>query len=147
MKSKIYRFNPQIYPYFLYVSKDFDTGEIRKLFRRVLNNSEVTEIDYSIDATLTSIALSFSVTERTTGKVGFLVLIYRPLDATPGLIAHEALHINSFNNALLNIEPPTFENDEPHAYFIQWVVDCIDSVLADCPDEMNGILFKDGKAR
>ena len=46
----------------------------------------------------------------------------------------------------LGFAAPTPWNDEPHAYFVQWVTNCIWSVLVDKPEDMRGeLLQKDNK--
>ena len=44
----------------------------------------------------------------------------------------------------LGFTTPAAYNDEPYAYFVQWVTDCIYSVLMDEPEEMHGKQFMPG---
>jgi hypothetical protein len=41
---------------------------------------------------------------------------------TPGVIAHEAFHLANMIFKYISAEP-TFDNDEPQAYLIGWIVD------------------------
>ena len=60
-------------------------------------------------------------------KYGYYVILnynspYKEI--THGCIAHEALHAANFIAATRGIEP-SFENDEPMAYLIEWITDVI----------------------
>jgi hypothetical protein len=64
---------------------------------------------------------------------GFILVInhknkYNPL--TPGIITHEALHLTNF---ILNERGVLFdyENDEPHAYLLEWIIDEIFKFLSE----------------
>lgn len=136
-ESKIYRFDPVIYPYPLYVAMEYKVKEIESVFLHLLSQDETEELN--LDVTSTNILKSATVKDRLTGEVGYLVIVCDPIRATVGTMAHEALHINSFNNALLGFEAPTYENDEQNAYYIQWVADSINSVIGGFPEEEGGI--------
>jgi hypothetical protein len=56
------------------------------------------------------------------GKEGYFVILNLNHSIPPSVIAHEAVHIGSmlFGNRGVVAD---FSNDEPFAYFVQWVVD------------------------
>lgn len=56
--------------------------------------------------------------------VGDTIEVHIKPNATPGLIAHEALHIVHHVFIECLIEPDMY-NDEPQAYLLGWVVDKI----------------------
>lgn len=141
MKSIIYKFDPVIYPFPLLVSKDFDIQELRDRFYYVLNKEDVKEITDELNANPTSVARTILLVEKNTGNVFICVFIYKPNKINVGFIAHEALHANTLNGFLLGITPPSIEDDEPQAYFVQWVANCIESVLKGRPEKNNGLLW------
>ena len=51
-----------------------------------------------------------------------ILLMFDSKNITPGIVAHEAIHVMGFVFAARGVfyDP---ENDEPAAYFINWVVD------------------------
>ena len=136
-ESKIYRFDPVIYPYPLYVTMEYKVDEIESIYSHLLNQQDAKNLELNINST--NILKSVPVKDKMTGEVGYLVVICDPVRSTVGAMAHEALHVNTFNNALLGFEAPTYENDEQNAYYIQWVADCINSVISGFPEEEGGI--------
>ena len=136
-ESKIYRFDPVIYPYPLYVTMEYNVEEIESIYLHLLNQQDTKSLE--LDIKPTNILKSVPVKDKMTGEIGYLVVICDPVICTVGAMAHEALHINTFNNALLGFEAPTYENDEHNAYYIQWVADCINSVIGGFPEEEKGI--------
>ena len=59
---------------------------------------------------------------------GDLISVNLTKDATPGIIAHEAVHITNciFDSRLMEL---SLTNDEPYAYLLGWVVDKIHNTL------------------
>lgn len=133
-----------VYPFPLFVTKVFDYDEIKAMFKRVVTKYETEELDEELNPNLGRIMASVCLANQD-NNVLFMCLAYKPKHVDTGLIAHEALHINSFNNYLNGIDPPDIENDEPNAYFIGWVANCIQSVIDDEPEIMNGRLITDDR--
>ena len=76
----------------------------------------------------------------------YLVLLFRPQNIDAGVSAHEAVHLANSYLQYLGFSSPAAYKDEPYAYFVQWVTNCIWSVLVDKPEDMRGeLLQKDNK--
>lgn len=141
MKSKIYEFDPVLYPFPIHVTKDFDKEELKSIYK-VLNSSDVEEpITDEFDAPDTTTARFVTVVDEKSGSMCYLVLLFRPEVIGAGNAAHEAVHLANAYLQYLGFSSPAAYNDEPYAYFVQWVTNCIWSVLIDEPDKMKGVLF------
>jgi len=139
MKSKIYEFDPVLYPFPIHVTKDFDKEELKSIYNGT--NSEGDEVPLDIDIPSTTTARTFQAVEKESGNHYYLVCLLKPEDIGAGIVAHEADHITNAYLQDLGFSLPTPWNDEPHAYFLQWVTDCIWSVLINEPEEMKGVLL------
>lgn len=142
MKSEIFKFDPVIYPFPVLVTRNFDIDELRDEFYVAINQSEVAEASDEFNRTPCSTARTVNVVRKKDNKVFFMVMIFRPKAMTPGIMAHEAVHVCSSMGYWLGFGEPTPNNDEPHAYFTGWVTDCVDSVLRKHPERMTGVLLE-----
>ncbi len=142
MKSKIYKFNPVIYPIPILVTKSYEEEELKKMFHIVDSSREVHIADDEFSLTPTGIAKTIPVLEIGTDKVYSLTITRDVSELTDGVIAHEALHYATFIGQWTGLPPCTYDNDEVYSYIIQWATDCILSVLSDAQKKMNGYLFK-----
>lgn len=143
MKSKIYEFNPVIYPFPIQVTKDFDLEELKGIYKALDSEEKEVPITNEFDATEATVARVVNVVDAKSGKMYYLVLCYRPDEIGAGCAAHESVHLANAYLQYLGFSCPSAYNDEPYAYFVQWVTNCIWSVLVDKTDEMNGVLFNE----
>jgi len=93
-------------------------------------------------ATPTLTASTRCVMDKETCYMKYLVIIYKPKRVRWGIVAHESLHVLTLLNDWLGIEPPKADNDEPHAYFIGWLADCVGSLIDRRPERMKGKLLE-----
>lgn len=140
MKSKIYDFDPVLYPFHIHVTKDFDVEEMKSIYKAI--DSDGKEKPINIDASGTTIASTFQVVNAKNGNLFYLVCLFHPEEAGAGVASHEADHIATYYLQYLGVPSPTPWNDEPHAYFVQWVTNCIWSVIIDKTDKMKGKLYE-----
>lgn len=142
MKSKIYEFDPMIYPFPIHITKDFDVEELKKKYKAVNASDEEVTITDEFDHTSDTTARVINVADAESGKMYYLVVLFRPQDVGAGISAHEAVHIANAYLQYLGFSCPSAYNDEPYAYFVQWVTNCIWSVLVDEEDKMKGKLIE-----
>ena len=141
MKSNIYEFNPVLYPFSIHVTKDFDKEELKRIYKTLNASDQEVPITDEFDAQDTTVARVVNVIDEKSGKMYYLVLCYRPDVIGAGNAAHEAVHLANAYLQYLGFSSPAAYNDEPYAYFVQWVTNCIWSVLVDKTEDMKGILY------
>ena len=142
MESEIYEFDPCIYPFPIHITKAFDKKELKGIYKLLDSNGNEVDITDELDARDTATASVFNVVDDESGKMYYLVLCYRPMDIGCGICAHEAVHLANAYLQYLGFSCPTSYNDEPYAYFVGWVANCIWSVLSDRTEDMKGKLIK-----
>lgn len=119
----IHEFDPVIYPRKVLVAKGGEKKNIAELFEDAdgdpywLNNATVKN----------SYALTFEVADRKSGNYGVLVWMHTPKAASTGTLAHEADHAANFIFKSIDAKVDA-ENDEPHAYLVGWITECIEKV-------------------
>lgn len=113
---KVYQFDPQIYPRKLWVAVGVPTSELNEKFV-----DEIKDMDDSNDAE----TLPIQQKEPLLG--GVLVRFENLKSMRPDNIAHEATHaaLEIFDYVDARIQ---YDNQEPFAYLVGWVVKCIDEV-------------------
>lgn len=137
-QSKIYEFDPVIYPTRLWAVKNPNVEEVGKLFYPMDSNGNV--VDEFGDALNGDgiYANTIIVGHKETFIRGCLISIFRPSQCGAGVCAHEALHYLAFMSEQFGIPLGDFGTSEPLAYLEQWATNCIWSVLTDKPEQMNG---------
>lgn len=140
MKSKIYEFDPVIYSIPIHVTKDFDKDELRSIYNGFDTDDNICPL--GIDIPLSTIARAQKVVDSSNTYLYYLVRIFHPSEIGVGLCAHEAFHIANAYLQDLGFSAPSAWDDEQYAYFLQWVTNCIWSVLNDEPDKMKGKLYE-----
>ena len=142
MKTKIFEFDPVIYPFQLHVSREFDVELLKKTYKALDAENNPIPITDEFDVKDTTTARTIELSYNKNGKDiwGYLVLLYKD-NFTAGQLAHEAVHVANMYLQQLGFGAPSVYNDEPYAYFVQWVTDCIYTVLTDEPEEMKGAVF------
>ena len=146
MKTKIYKFDPAIYPFPLLVCKyvpGVTHEEIAERFNKVLDQRTLSTIDSDeLRAHPTLTAKTICLTSKEDDQMYYMVILYKPKSIRHGIVAHEALHVVTMLCDWLGIAGPTANDDEPHAYLIGWLANCIGSVLTGHPEIMKGALLE-----
>lgn len=142
MKSKIYEFDPEIYPFPIHITKDFDKEELKSIYKALDVSENEIPITDELDATESTTARVLNVVETKSGKLCYLVLCFRPDAIGAGIAAHESVHLANAYLQYLGFTPQKAYDDEPYAYFVGWVTNCIWTVLVDEPNKMKGVLLK-----
>ena len=139
MKSVIYEFDPVIYPFKLLVSKDFDTKELGEWFYCIDDEENLIDSPEEFIPKRRTIARTIQCAPKDGSETYYLVLLYRPKVIGIGTIAHESLHIANFVGEWLGFLPKEANEDEPQAYLVQWLSNCIDMVLKGYPEKMKAV--------
>lgn len=125
-KAKIYEFDPVLYPRKLFVIDTLDEETL----------SEFCELDgrYLVPLKECYAMTSTIVKRRSTGKYGVVVAFNSKETIDNSTLAHEAVH--AANNIFADLGVGyTLEEDESLAYFVGWIVKCLDKALRDSRKE------------
>jgi len=143
MKSKIYKFDPVIYPFKLLVTKDFDSQELQDTFYCIDDETEELVEDPKVFwPAKRTVARTIQVTDKKScAHTCYLILLCKPKVIGAGTIAHEAYHVVSFVSEWLGFMPKKASEDEPCAYLEQWITNCIERTLKGYPKQMDGTEF------
>lgn len=143
MKSKIYQFDPVIYPFKLLVTKDFDSQELQDMFYCIDDETEeLIEGSKVFWPETRTVARTIQVTDKKhQANTCFLILLCHPKLIGTGTIAHEAYHVVSLVSEWLGFLPKKAGEDEPCAYLEQWLANCIERTLKGHPEDMGGTEF------
>lgn len=142
MKSKIYEFDPVIYPFPIHITKDFDEEELTAKYKVLDASGEEVPITDELEHDDRTVARVINVVDAESGNMYYLVLLFRPDVIGAGNAAHESVHLANAYLQYLGFGGPAAYNDEPYAYFVQWVTNCIWSVLVGETDKMKGNLLE-----
>ncbi len=134
-KTEIYKFHSVIYPVQLFITKTFEIDDLMQMFYAKTSNTDVKYITNELDRGPGVSARTVDVVTRKEGIVGELIVLFRPNRINAGVLAHEAVHCLTFMGNYLGF-CRTDLNDEPEAYYTQWVVNCAESVLKNCPGKV-----------
>ena len=91
-----------------------------------------------------TIARTVAVVDRVTNLRYFLIILCRPSQIGAGTVCHEAYHAMNMCAEILGFLPEKSQDDEPCAYLIQWMSNCIDMVLKGHPERMKGVIWSPG---
>jgi hypothetical protein len=143
MKSKIYEFDPVIYPFQILISRDWDVKELIDRFYEICEGDVLAECaeDTFVPNRCTT-ARSLHLCEKTTKRVFYMILIMQPKIVKYGIITHESFHIANAYLQYLGLSAPKAWDDEAYAYFGGWLASCIWATRNNEPEKMNGVLFK-----
>jgi hypothetical protein len=122
---KVHEFDPVIYPIKLWVVTNQDES-VCDMFKYKYNGKSVEiEDDDNIDwiAVTTNMVI-----ENSTNNNGIIVTLGSNYEITPKVMAHEACHISSNIYDFIGAKEINL-GGEQHAYFLDWIVGCIDSVV------------------
>lgn len=125
--NKIVEFNPQIYPFRLWVAVNPKHEEVSSKFYGLTGQMERMEMP-EFKNSLTNIATTTLVSDKKDGWMGCLVLIWKPKMLKVNQICHEASHCTDFVCEQFGISSRDFDNGEAYAYLIGWIAECINSV-------------------
>ena len=119
-KLEIHEFDPVIYPCKLWVTKSL-TEELNETFEMfpAEQENEPLPIGFAAGAT------TFSVRNKSTHDLGFLVAFKTTKHMNCGIIAHEARHVGDMLFERIGEDP---QHSESACYFTGWVAECIDKV-------------------
>jgi hypothetical protein len=127
--AKIYRFDPKIYPLQLWIAINPSIKEVTRLLYFLNNNNEVVNIrEEDLVGCGDNDARTFVVSSRLMGVRGCFINMLRIKSCDASVMAHEACHVADYFAQCLGFEPKTFENGEPYAYLVGWVVRCEEHV-------------------
>lgn len=128
--TKIYEFDPVIYPTRLYVAINPPFEKVDKMFYMLDEDDKVVdEAKKEYNSHFSAIATTFIVANKKDNWKGCLVVIWRRKECGAGICAHEATHIYDWLDKEMGLDCQEWDNDEPKAYMVQWIANCIDKVL------------------
>lgn len=119
---KIHQFNPEIYPFKLWVTIT-DNGEI--LADRFLDIDRKGKSEISSEDLVNAEAITYYAQERETGAKGILVVYTEKRYMSVKTMAHEATHVA---RKAWDHMGETSTGEEADAYLVGWVAKCIDEV-------------------
>lgn len=133
MKSgKIHEFNPEVYPFRLWVGVNVQAQEIKdKFFAWNVGDDtvcDITDLDLSGN---TIAATTYPVCCKEDNWIGAFVHIRRKDKCSVGVIAHEASHVCDLLSDRLGLVGEVdnlFSHGEARAYFIEWIANRINEV-------------------
>ena len=138
MKSVIYSFDPVIYPFKLLVTKEFDSKELSEMFYCVDENENLDDAPDEFVPNRRTIARTLEVADKENCQTYMLILLCKPKLIGQGTISHESYHVINIVAEWLGFLPKKSSEDEPMAYLIQWVSNCIEQTLKGHPERMEG---------
>lgn len=138
IRSKLYEFDPVIYPFKLLVSKDFEPKELGEMFYCIDDNENLIDSPEEFVPARRTIARTIQCAPKDGSKTCYLVLLCKPKLIEAGVISHESIHIANFVGEWLGFLPKKANEDEPQAYLVQWISNCIASVKQGHPEWMKG---------
>lgn len=127
-KSRIYEFDPAIYPTRLWCAVNPTVKQMQSKFYFLNEEGEIID-GIDLNEHCNSVATTFSVSDKTSGWKGCFVCIWRPKQTGVGVIAHEGLHCTDWLCDELGLCGFSFEDGEARAYYLQWVANNIANVL------------------
>lgn len=129
-KGRIYEFNPVIYPTRLWIAILPDFKDVEKEFYFLDDDGEIVyNAREEFDSHVNAIATTFAVKHKESGWMGSLVVVWRKRQCTTGIYAHEATHVYDWLDKEIGLGCQDYGHDEPKAYYVQWVANCIEDVI------------------
>lgn len=145
MKTKLWKFDPVIYPFNLLVCKyipEVTDKEIKERFYSIGNDDQIQEMTADVfSGSDHTCSRTIQVSDKVSGEASILIVFFHPEVVTDGTKAHEALHFATMLGDWLGFPKVDLNNDEPYAYIVQWVADCMGSVLNNTQKRMKGELY------
>ena len=114
-------FSNGIYPRRLYVAVGLSEDDVNRMF---ISERGMLTLDWE-----GSDAATFDeIRDRDTLTYGSLVVFRSKGDMTPGIMAHEAVHVMESYMDVLGIERAERGTNEHLSYLLGWIVACMDEV-------------------
>ena len=114
-------FSNGIYPRRLYVAVGLSEDDVNRMF---ISERGMLTLDWE-----GSDAATFDeIRDRDTLTYGSLVVFRSKCDMTPGIMAHEAVHVMESYMDVLGIERTERGTNEHLSYLLGWIVKCMDEV-------------------
>lgn len=128
-KTQIHEFDPQVYPFRLWVGKNVPHETIENKFWALNDQMERTPFDKQYyERNRFVVASCFPVSDKQSGWIGIYCSIWRSNLLNVGRIAHESSHIADFLFEEFGFKNEGFDGGEPRAYLVEWCANCIDKV-------------------
>lgn len=126
--TKIHEYDPQIYPFKLWVAVKPDFATLNKKFDFMDVQRDI--VDISEGNIITSHpSRTFIVTLKSGNDGGLLVCVNKPNVLNISSIAHESCHCADYICEIFSFPQRTFDNGEPYAYLVGWFAKCIEKTL------------------
>lgn len=133
---KTYKYET-LYPRTLWIvnCEDEDPIKLTNRFIFYLNLPGWNQINKEIEEELTSasdsaIAGCYAVEEKSTGKLGLLLVLFKIDDVDTSIVAHESVHVADYFYEVCGCNSEDFsEGNEAYAYLVGWVAGCVANVL------------------
>ena len=126
--TKIHEFDPQIYPFKLWVAYKPTFAMLNKKFYFLNKDREIVETTEDELFQSNWAAQTLPVSLRTGNSGGLLVVLHKHKKTSINTITHEACHCTDYVAELLGFPERTFGNGEPYAYLCGWIAECISKV-------------------
>jgi len=121
----IHEFDPEIYPVKLWIVVDEDDS-LCDMFKYKVNNKPI-ELDDEDESDWIA-STSNMVVKNDTKKYGVIISLNNYREIEPKYMAHEACHFTNYVYNYIGAKEVDL-GGEQHAYFLDWTVGCIDSVV------------------
>lgn len=117
-------YNPEIYPFILYVSINLSKEDASKEFNGYTYEDELVDFEDIDMNKISAIASTYIVVHKATGNRGYLIDLIDLNLCDTAIIAHEASHVAIAACERLGITFDTFKDSEALAYLIEWISKC-----------------------
>lgn len=118
-ETKIYQFDPLIYPVKLWIVRN----PIEQYIAENFKEEDGSELNFNIRNSYTMCCYNHVVVNSNTRDYGILIAIFK--STSLGNIAHESTHAARFIWDWIEEE---FTGREADAYLVQWIAECIEKV-------------------
>lgn len=133
---KIHKYET-LYPRTLWIVNcdEEDATKLMNKFTFFLNTPGWNQVNKNIEEELenasnSAIAGCYTVEEKSTGKLGLLMIIFRMDDMDTSIIAHESVHVADYFYEVCGCNSEDFsDGNEAYAYLVGWVAGCVANVL------------------
>lgn len=137
-KMQIWEFDPVLYPYRVLIVRHPDADALENKYNIINSDYEEKLPFLEFRTNDDTVARVLMVIDKETRKVYYMVLLFAVAHARAGVMAHEAVHLANAYLQRLGFGSPAAYNDEPYAYFVEWITDCIWCVLVGEAEAMKG---------
>lgn len=133
---KIHRYET-LYPRTLWIANCTYEDPIQLLnkFKFYLNTPGWDKVNNNMEeefetAKNTATAACYVAEEKSTGKLGLVMVIFSIEDMDTSIVAHESVHVADFYYEVCGCNSEDFtDGNEAYAYLVGWVAGCVANVL------------------